>query len=110
MPIGGGAKVLYRGDVTESHSASAWGDKETEFFYELTPDRILTAVERIGVRCTGRSSPLNSMENRVYDVEVEADPAKIKSPSEKSRVVKFYRPGRWSEAQILLSASSLNII
>ena len=88
--------------MTQSHAASAWGDRETEYFYELTPDRILAAVEEIGVRCTGRTLPLNRMENRVYEVEIEvADPSQIKSPSEKARVVKFYRPGRWSRDQIL---------
>jgi Ser/Thr protein kinase RdoA (MazF antagonist) len=88
--------------VTQSHAASAWGDRETEYFYELTPDRILSAAEEAGVRCTGRCLPLNSLENRVYEVEIEvADPASVRSPSDKARIVKFYRPGRWSEAQIL---------
>ena len=102
MDIGGAGKSRYPPRVTEPHAASAWGDKETEFFYELTPDRIIEAAERIGVRCTGRSMALNSMENRVYEVEIEVpDSAALKSPSEKSRVVKFYRPGRWSREQIL---------
>ncbi|MDE1170530.1 MAG: serine/threonine protein kinase [Verrucomicrobium sp.] len=83
------------------HAASAWGDRETEFFYELTPDRILQAAEGLGVRCTGRTLQLNSLENRVYEVEVEvADPSRLRSPSEKARVIKFYRPGRWSREQI----------
>ena len=49
----------------------AWGAAETRFFYELTPDRILDAVEAAGLRPTGRCYALNSMENRVYDVEIE---------------------------------------
>ena len=72
----------------------------TRFFYELTPERILDAVERLGFRCTGRCMALNSMENRVYDVEVEVD-APVETASERFRIVKFYRPGRWTRAQIL---------
>jgi Ser/Thr protein kinase RdoA (MazF antagonist) len=71
----------------------------TQFFFELTPDRVLEAVEASGIRCTGRCSALNSFENRVYDVEIESDDAGA-GPSNR-RVVKFYRPGRWTEAQIL---------
>lgn len=79
---------------------SMWGQAETQYFYELTPDKILDAVEQVtGLRCTGRSLALNSMENRVYEVEVETD-APLKSPSERFRIVKFYRPGRWTAAQI----------
>lgn len=66
-----------------------------EFFYSLTPDSVLDCVEaalRGGTRATGRSLALNSLENRVYDVELEDD----------SHVVaKFYRPGRWSREAIL---------
>jgi len=64
----------------------------TESFYALTPDRVLDAVEAAGLRCNPVCYPLNSFENRVYEVELE----------DRSRVVaKFYRPGRWSEEQIL---------
>jgi Ser/Thr protein kinase RdoA (MazF antagonist) len=57
----------------------------------LTPETVLEACERAGFRGDGRLLPLNSYENRVYQVWLE-DGAPI--------VVKFYRPGRWSEAQI----------
>ncbi|MCB0332180.1 MAG: serine/threonine protein kinase [Bdellovibrionales bacterium] len=77
-------------------------DESTKFFYELTPHTILDAVEEIGVRCTGRALALNSMENRVYEVEVEVDdPQTFQSRFDAYRVVKFYRPGRWSREQIL---------
>jgi Ser/Thr protein kinase RdoA (MazF antagonist) len=65
-------------------------------FYDLTPERILEAVETSGLICTGTCYALNSYENRVYEVEVEEE-----SGSVGRRIVKFYRPGRWSDAAIL---------
>jgi Ser/Thr protein kinase RdoA (MazF antagonist) len=80
---------------------SAWGDKDTQYFHALTPDRVLDAVEKsTGLRCTGRAMALNSMENRVYELEIELDEAP-RTPSERFVIAKFYRPGRWSEQQIL---------
>ncbi len=76
---------------------SGWGEATTKYFFELTPDRVLDAVETAGIRCTGRCQPLNSFENRVYDVEIEAS----EEVPPHRRVVKFYRPGRWSREQIL---------
>ena len=74
----------------------------TQFFYEITPERILRAVETLGVRCTGRVLQLNSMENRVYEVELDVDdPDSLTSPSQRFRIIKFYRPGRWTKEQIL---------
>jgi Ser/Thr protein kinase RdoA (MazF antagonist) len=64
-------------------------------FFSLLPDALLGAVESAlggGARATGRCFPLNSMENRVYDLELEDD---------RRVVAKFYRPGRWSRAAIL---------
>lgn len=81
-------------------STSAWGDASTKYFYELTPERILDAVEQsLDLRCTGRALALNSMENRVYELEIELDEAP-RDPAARYRIVKFYRPGRWNEAQI----------
>lgn len=62
-----------------------------DLFLQLTPDKILDAVEVGGLRATGRAMQLNSYENRVYDVEME---------DESHRVLKFYRPGRWSREAI----------
>lgn len=76
-------------------------ESETKYFYELTPDVILESVEQFGFRCTGRVLALNSMENRVYEVEVEIEEELPPSARERFRVVKFYRPGRWTKAQIL---------
>lgn len=67
-------------------------DDRTEFFYALTPERVLDAVELDGRRCTGRFIVLNSYENRVYQLEL-ADESYV--------VAKFYRPGRWSDDAIL---------
>ncbi len=61
-------------------------------YSRLTPDVVLDAVEGAGVRCDGRLLALNSYENRVYQVGLEDGT---------SLVAKFYRPQRWSDAQIL---------
>jgi Ser/Thr protein kinase RdoA (MazF antagonist) len=64
----------------------------TDLFLSLTPHKVIEAVEAAGVPCNRVSYPLSSFENRVYEVERE----------DRSRVVaKFYRPGRWTRAQIL---------
>ncbi len=64
----------------------------SDFFYELTPDRVLHAVEAGGFLPTGHCTPLTCLENRVYDLRLE---------DESHVVVKFYRPGRWSREAIL---------
>jgi hypothetical protein len=64
---------------------------DTLAYQDLQPDDILAAVETLGVRCDGRLLPLNSYENRVYQVGLE-DGGPV--------VAKFYRPGRWSDAAI----------
>jgi Ser/Thr protein kinase RdoA (MazF antagonist) len=65
---------------------------DTRPYEGLTPDAVLDALEGIGLRGDGRLLALNSYENRVYQVSLE-DNSYV--------VVKFYRPARWSEAQIL---------
>jgi Ser/Thr protein kinase RdoA (MazF antagonist) len=79
---------------------SAWGNAQTRYFFELTPDRVLESVEALGLRCTGLCTALNSFENRVYEIELEDDDSGL-TALQKRRVVKFYRPGRWSREQIL---------
>lgn len=79
--------------------AFSWGDSDTRFFYDLNPDRILEAVDNLGYRCTGRCLPLNSMENRVYEIEVD-DPGNNET-GVTYLIAKFYRPGRWTGEQIL---------
>ena len=58
----------------------------------LTPDVVLDALDSAGLRGDGRLLALNSFENRVYQVSLE-DGATV--------VAKFYRPARWTDAQIL---------
>ena len=60
-------------------------------YADLGPDRVLDAVESLGLRSDGRLLALNSYENRVYQVGLE-DEAPV--------IAKFYRPGRWSDAAI----------
>jgi Ser/Thr protein kinase RdoA (MazF antagonist) len=57
----------------------------------LTPEVVLDAVAAAGLRPDGRLLALSSYENRVYQVWLD-EGAPV--------VAKFYRPGRWSEAQI----------
>jgi len=64
---------------------------KTHPYDRLNPDMIIDAVESIGYLSDARLLALNSYENRVYQVGIEdAQPI----------IAKFYRPGRWSEAQI----------
>ncbi len=77
------------------------GSSATKFFFELTPEKILESVERLGTRCTGRVLALNSMENRVYEAELDIDLAPDAGRWDAFVVVKFYRPGRWTREQIL---------
>ena len=62
----------------------------------LTPDTVLNALESVGMRGDGRLLALNSYENRVYQVWLEDA-----RDAPNSVVAKFYRPGRWTDAQIL---------
>ena len=61
----------------------------------------MAAVESLGKRLTGRNMALNSLENRVYDVELAQSEDMGPGFSRQNVIVKFYRPGRWSREQIL---------
>ena len=58
----------------------------------LTPDVVLDALDGAGHRGDGRLLSLGSYENRVYQVYRDDAPP---------LVAKFYRPGRWTDEQIL---------
>ena len=62
----------------------------------LTPDAVLDALASAGLYGDGRLLALSSYENRVYQVHLE-------DSFEGAAIVvaKFYRPQRWTEAQIL---------
>ncbi len=61
-------------------------------YEHLTPAVVLDALEGQGLACDGRLQALSSYENRVYQVHLEDGQVVV---------AKFYRPGRWSTAQIL---------
>ncbi|HTP39530.1 MAG TPA: serine/threonine protein kinase [Steroidobacteraceae bacterium] len=61
-------------------------------FAGLSPERILRWAEAAGLAPDGHLFALNSYENRVYRLGLDDGSA---------RVLKFYRPERWSDAQIL---------
>lgn len=60
-------------------------------FHTLTQDTVLDAVESLGYISDLRVFPLNSYENRVYQVGIEG---------EAPLIAKFYRPNRWTLDQI----------
>ena len=64
----------------------------SEFFFRLSPERVLQAVDAAGFVPSGHCFALNALENRVYDVRLEDG---------RHLVAKFYRPGRWSRDTIL---------
>ena len=61
-------------------------------YADLTSERLLDAIDTVGLYGDGRLLALNSYENRVYQAGID-DGSML--------VLKFYRPYRWSEAQIL---------
>lgn len=61
-------------------------------YKNLSPDKILDAVESVGLLPSGGLLALNSYENRVYQIEME-DGTFL--------VGKFYRPQRWTDLAIL---------
>jgi Ser/Thr protein kinase RdoA (MazF antagonist) len=64
----------------------------THPYETLTPDLVLDAVESCGHLSDARVLALNSYENRVYQVGIEGG---------NPLIAKFYRPERWTRAQIL---------
>lgn len=61
-------------------------------YADLTPDAVLDALEALGQAVDGRLLQLNSYENRVFQIGLD---------SGDFVVAKFYRPGRWTDEQIL---------
>jgi len=76
-----------------AETAAATSERAVHAPYtDLTPGGVLDALDAVGLRGDGRLIQLNSYENRVFQVFLE-DGGVV--------VAKFYRPGRWSDAQIL---------
>ncbi len=61
-------------------------------YADLDPARVLGVLDMLGLRGDGRLLQLNSYENRVFQVFLEDGDVVV---------AKFYRPERWSDAQIL---------
>ena len=60
-------------------------------FGALGPETVLDGLQSVGFFSDGRLLALNSYENRVYQVGMEDGPPVV---------AKFYRPQRWTDAQI----------
>lgn len=67
------------------------GAGPTQYFFDLNPEAVIDALDNLKLEPTGRCLMLNSMENRVFELECEGG---------RFLVAKFYRPGRWSKEQI----------
>jgi Ser/Thr protein kinase RdoA (MazF antagonist) len=66
--------------------------RDTTPFSGLGPDCVLDALASVGLQGDGRLIQLNSYENRVYQVFLDDGQVVV---------AKFYRPGRWTDDQIL---------
>lgn len=78
--------------IQHSDSDDRLTSDEQADYHQLTPECVIAAVESVGFWSDARIFPLNSFENRVYQVGLE-EAAPI--------IAKFYRPGRWTDTQIL---------
>ena len=74
------------------HLSSSPASPHGHPFSGLDPDRVLDALQSVGIYGDGRLLALNSYENRVYQVGREDGPPVV---------AKFYRPQRWTSEAIL---------
>ena len=75
----------------EQRDREGGGAESAHPYTRLSPDAVIAAVESTGRLSDARILALNSYENRVYQVGLDqAEPV----------IAKFYRPRRWSPAQI----------
>ncbi len=86
--------------MTDFNKAAATRGDEPHVYEHLTPDVVLDALASVGLAGDGRLMALSSYENRVYQAHLE-NPAGDAGLAGDIVVVKFYRPGRWSDAQII---------
>ena len=80
------------------HDTTKHDQSDVQPYEGLTPDTILDAIDALGFVTTGTTLALNSYENRVYQIGIESED---KHGADSAVVVKFYRPGRWSDDAIL---------
>lgn len=73
------------------HQPAVGTGDQTHPFAQLTPQQVIDALAGVGLYGDGRLVALSSYENRVYQVHLEDGSAVV---------AKFYRPERWSQAQI----------
>ncbi|MEM7082355.1 MAG: serine/threonine protein kinase [Pseudomonadota bacterium] len=66
---------------------------QNDSFNQLLPDDIVNCLDAVGWSCDGRIQALASYENRVYQIGLTDSATPV--------VAKFYRPGRWTDDQIL---------
>ena len=93
MPRGAEGPGPYDAGMTAALPPPGSTPQPTETPYAgLGPEVVLDALDAVGLRGDGRLLQLNSYENRVFQVYLEDG---------RAVVTKFYRPGRWSDAQIL---------
>lgn len=74
------------------HPTHHTNDTTLPAFHALLPEVVLDCTESLGFICDGRLLPLNSYENRVWQVGIE---------DQSPLIAKFYRPTRWSDDAIL---------
>ncbi len=88
--------ISYRSHMINSFPVDADSSQDKDLkihpFDTLTPSFVLNAVDHQGYISDGRILALNSYENRVYQVGIEGS---------EPIIAKFYRPDRWSGAQII---------
>ena len=92
------------GEPGEHTSASP---AQLHAYEHLTPDKVLDALASVGLLGDGRLMALSSYENRVYQVHLES-PVGSDDLAGDIVVVKFYRPDRWTDEQILEEHSFAN--
>lgn len=79
-------------DESNSSSSPSLESQTSQDYADLTPDFVLDAIESQGYLSDLRILTLNSYENRVFQIGIE-DSTPV--------IAKFYRPNRWTDAQII---------
>lgn len=85
--------------MRRSDDAAASAPTDTPYA-DLTPHAVLDALDAVDLPGDGRILQLNSYENRVFQVHLDPEAALAQSLPP-IVVAKFYRAGRWTDAQIL---------